>query len=131
MFTLKNLARTIFGKAASLVRAAEKYNRIVQHGTQIRSSSSIQEAIKGLHDGQIIGEVYLSRGLCFKWRDTIGHAARRRFQAASTMTSGPGRPPSSHSRATVFITTGTGSGIPATATWATKASIRWMLRAGG
>src|SRR5690242_10044522 len=56
-----------------LVRAAEKYNRIVQHGTQIRSSAAIQEAIKQLHDGAI-GEVYLARGLCFKWRDTIGHA---------------------------------------------------------
>ncbi len=21
----------------------------------------------------LIGDVYLSRGLCFKWRDTIGH----------------------------------------------------------
>ena len=56
-----------------LVRAAEKYNRIVQHGTQIRSSAAIQEAIKGLHEGAV-GEVYLARGLCFKWRDTIGHA---------------------------------------------------------
>jgi predicted dehydrogenase len=56
-----------------LVHAAQRYNRIVQHGTQIRSASAIQEAIKGLHDGAI-GEVYLARGLCFKWRDTIGHA---------------------------------------------------------
>lgn len=56
-----------------LVRAAAKYNRIVQHGTQIRSAPAIQEAIQGLHEGAI-GEVYLARGLCFKWRDTIGHA---------------------------------------------------------
>ena len=56
-----------------LVRAAEKYNRIVQHGTQIRSAPAIQEAVKGLGSG-IIGDVYLARGLCFKWRDTIGHA---------------------------------------------------------
>jgi predicted dehydrogenase len=55
------------------VRAAEKYNRIVQHGTQIRSASAIQEAIKALHEGGI-GEVYLARGLCYKWRNTIGHA---------------------------------------------------------
>ena len=55
-----------------LVRAAEKYNRVVQHGTQIRSAPAIQEAIKGLHEGSI-GEVYLARGVCFKWRDTIGH----------------------------------------------------------
>jgi predicted dehydrogenase len=56
-----------------LVRAAEKYQSIVQHGTQIRSAPAIQEAVKGLHDASI-GEVYLARGLCFKWRDTIGHA---------------------------------------------------------
>ena len=56
-----------------LVRAAQKYNRIVQHGTQIRSAPAIQEAIQRLHDG-LIGDVYLARGLCFKWRGTIGHA---------------------------------------------------------
>jgi len=55
------------------VRAAEKYNRIVQHGTQIRSAPAIQEAIRKLREG-IIGDVYLARGLCFKWRDTIGRA---------------------------------------------------------
>jgi predicted dehydrogenase len=54
------------------VRAAEKYNRIVQHGTQIRSAPSIQEAMRKLHEG-VIGDVYLARGLCFKWRETIGH----------------------------------------------------------
>jgi predicted dehydrogenase len=62
-----------FWEGRQLVRAAEKYNRIVQHGTQIRSAPAIQEAVKGLHEGAI-GEVYVGRGLCFKWRDTIGHA---------------------------------------------------------
>jgi predicted dehydrogenase len=57
-----------------LVQAAQKYQRIVQHGTQIRSAPAIQEAIKGLREGAI-GEVYLARGLCFKWRDTIGRAS--------------------------------------------------------
>jgi predicted dehydrogenase len=61
-----------FWEGHQLVRAAEKYQRIVQHGTQIRSAPAIQEAIKGLREGTI-GEVYLARGLCFKWRDTIGH----------------------------------------------------------
>ncbi len=56
-----------------LVRAANKYNRIVQHGTNSRSGKAIQEGIKQLHDG-LIGEVYLSRGLCYKWRNTIGRA---------------------------------------------------------
>jgi predicted dehydrogenase len=56
-----------------LVRAAQKYNRIVQHGTQSRSAPSALEAIQKIHDG-LIGDVYMARGLCFKWRDTIGHA---------------------------------------------------------
>jgi predicted dehydrogenase len=56
-----------------LVAAANKYNRIVQHGTQSRSGA--KEAIQHLRDG-LIGDVYLSRGLCFKWRDTIGRTPK-------------------------------------------------------
>ena len=55
--------------------AANKYNRIVQHGTQSRSSAGAKEAIQHLRDG-LIGDVYLSRGLCFKWRDTIGRTPK-------------------------------------------------------
>jgi predicted dehydrogenase len=57
-----------------LVRASQRYHRIVQHGTQIRSASAVREGIQKLHDG-LIGEVYMARGLCFKWRNTIGRAA--------------------------------------------------------
>ncbi|HME35654.1 MAG TPA: Gfo/Idh/MocA family oxidoreductase [Candidatus Sulfotelmatobacter sp.] len=64
-----------FWEGRQLVRAAAKYNRIVQHGTQIRSSHAIQEAVKGIRDGGLIGDVYMARGICFKKRDTIGHAA--------------------------------------------------------
>ena len=56
-----------------LVRAAEKYNRIVQHGTQSRSAPALIEAINHLRRGTF-GEIYLARALCFKWRDTIGRA---------------------------------------------------------
>ena len=56
-----------------LVRASEKYSRIVQHGTQSRSARALIEAIDHLHRGTF-GEIYLARGLCFKWRDTIGRA---------------------------------------------------------
>jgi predicted dehydrogenase len=55
-----------------LVRAAEKYHRIVQHGTQSRSIPSVKEAVKQIHEG-LLGDLYLTRGLCFNWRDTIGH----------------------------------------------------------
>jgi predicted dehydrogenase len=57
-----------------LVRATEKYNRIVQHGTQSRSSRAMMEAVRSLGEG-IIGDVYMARGLCFKWRNTIDRAA--------------------------------------------------------
>jgi predicted dehydrogenase len=56
-----------------LVRAAEKYHRIVQHGTQSRSAPALIEAINHLHRGTF-GDLYLARGLCFKRRDTIGRA---------------------------------------------------------
>jgi predicted dehydrogenase len=56
-----------------LVRAATTYNRIVQHGTQSRSSKTAREAVQKVRDG-VIGDLYMTRGLCFKWRDTIGCA---------------------------------------------------------
>jgi len=55
------------------VAAARRYDRIVQHGTQIRSATAIREGIQKLHEG-MIGEIYMARGLCYKWRNTIGHA---------------------------------------------------------
>jgi predicted dehydrogenase len=58
-------------EGGQLVHAAAKYNRIVQHGTQSRSHPAAMQAVKEMRDG-LIGDVYLSRGLCFKWRDTIG-----------------------------------------------------------
>jgi predicted dehydrogenase len=54
-----------------LVEAANKYGRMVQHGTQIRSNPAIIEAVQKLREG-VIGEVYMARGLCYKWRDSIG-----------------------------------------------------------
>ena len=54
-----------------LVRAVEKYGRIVQHGAQSRSTPAQIEAIDHLHKGTF-GDIYLARGLCFKRRDTIG-----------------------------------------------------------
>src|SRR5579859_2858304 len=54
-----------------LVRAVKKYNRICQHGSQSRSNPGMVEAIHRLHDGTI-GDVYLARAICFKWRQSIG-----------------------------------------------------------
>ena len=55
-----------------LIEAAYKYNRIVQHGVQLRSSEAIREAVQHLQDG-LIGRVYMSRGLVYRWRPDIGN----------------------------------------------------------
>jgi len=56
-----------------LVRAVDKYKVICQHGSQCRSSDAIREAMEQMNSG-LLGNVYMARGLCYKWRDTIGHA---------------------------------------------------------
>ncbi len=55
-----------------MVEAARKYNRIVQHGVQLRSSEALQEAVELLRSGAI-GNVYMARGLVFRRRPSIGH----------------------------------------------------------
>jgi predicted dehydrogenase len=55
-----------------VIEAAYKYNRIVQHGVQLRSSVAIKEAVQHLKDG-LIGRVYMSRGLVYRWRPDIGN----------------------------------------------------------
>jgi predicted dehydrogenase len=55
-----------------MVEAAAKYNRIVQHGVQLRSSEALQEAVKHLRSG-VIGKVYMARGLVYRWRPDIGN----------------------------------------------------------
>ncbi|MFO0909195.1 MAG: Gfo/Idh/MocA family oxidoreductase [Isosphaeraceae bacterium] len=56
-----------------MVEAAKKYNRIVQHGVQLRSSEAVREAVDHLKNGTI-GKVYMARGLVFRRRPSIGHA---------------------------------------------------------
>ena len=61
------------GKAGSLVKAVDKYKVICEHGSQCRSSAAIVDAMNQMHSG-LLGNVYMARGLCYKWRNTIGHA---------------------------------------------------------
>jgi Oxidoreductase family, NAD-binding Rossmann fold/Oxidoreductase family, C-terminal alpha/beta domain len=58
-------------EAQQIIAASRKYNRIVQDGTG--AQAWLHEARQRLKEG-VIGEVYMARGLCFKWRDTIGRA---------------------------------------------------------
>jgi predicted dehydrogenase len=55
-----------------MVAAARKYDRIVQVGSQGRSIAHKIRAVQLLQDG-VIGPLYMSRGLCFKRRPSIGH----------------------------------------------------------
>lgn len=79
VYVEKPCSHNIF-EGRQLVKAARKYNRIVQHGTNSRSGVAIREGIEKLREG-VIGDVYMSRGLCFKWRDTIGRKPREAVPA--------------------------------------------------
>ncbi|MBL8296201.1 MAG: Gfo/Idh/MocA family oxidoreductase [Bryobacterales bacterium] len=70
VYTEKPCSYNMF-ESRQIVKAARKYNRLVQHGTNSRSTVALREAVQKLREG-VIGDVYMSRGLCFKWRDTIG-----------------------------------------------------------
>jgi predicted dehydrogenase len=70
VYVEKPCSHNVF-ESQQIVAAARKYNRIVQQGSQSRSSGALQEAVQKMKDGEF-GEIYMARGLCYKWRDTIG-----------------------------------------------------------
>ena len=59
-----------FNEGKSLIAAAHKYKRIVQHGVQLRSSDAIREAVSKVREG-LIGDVYMARATIFKWRPPL------------------------------------------------------------
>ncbi len=54
-----------------MVEVARKTNRMVQVGSQGRSTPARMKAMQLLHEG-VIGKVYMAKGLCFKRRRSIG-----------------------------------------------------------
>ena len=54
-----------------IVEAARKYGKIVQAGTQSRSSHAIKEAVEWVRAGNL-GKIRVARGLCYKPRTSIG-----------------------------------------------------------
>lgn len=70
VYVEKPLSHNIW-EGRQAVEAAKKYKRIVQGGTQSRSSVELQEAAAYIRDGQI-GKVKWARGLCYKLRPSIG-----------------------------------------------------------
>ena len=70
VYVEKPVSHTI-DEGRKMVHAARKYNRVVQAGTQRRSSRSTIEAVKFLHEGKL-GEIYLSRATVSGIRESIG-----------------------------------------------------------
>ena len=54
-----------------LIKAAGKYGKLLQQHAERRSFVGMKSAMEFLHNGGL-GEVYMAKGLCYKWRDTIG-----------------------------------------------------------
>jgi predicted dehydrogenase len=61
-------------EGGQLVAAARAHRRIVQAGTQCRSSHGIAEGIAWVQAGNL-GKIRLARGLCYKPRPSIGKVA--------------------------------------------------------
>jgi predicted dehydrogenase len=55
-----------FWEAQQVVKAAKKHNRIVQHGTQQRSSADRIRDMRILRDGMLVGPVVHTRGYVYK-----------------------------------------------------------------
>lgn len=70
VYVEKPAAHNLF-EGRQMVAAARKYKRIVQHGTQNRSSPNIVEGIRKLNEG-VVGELYMARGIDYKLRGNLG-----------------------------------------------------------
>ena len=66
VYVEKPASHNVF-EGRKMVEAARKYGRMVQTGTQCRSSPKIREGIEKLKAG-VIGRVYMARGIAFKLR---------------------------------------------------------------
>lgn len=71
VYVEKPLSHSVW-EGRQLAAAAEKYGRVVVHGTQSRSDRTWLRAIQRLNEG-VIGDVYMARALCYKNRDSIGN----------------------------------------------------------
>jgi predicted dehydrogenase len=70
VYVEKPACHNIF-EGRKMVEAARKYDRIVQCGTQCRSSVGLREAVQYVREGKL-GKIVLARGFCYKARKSIG-----------------------------------------------------------
>ena len=111
------------------VEAARKYDRIVQHGTQSRSSRDWALAAAAIQSGKH-GKLLVSRALCYKPRGSIGIKPLPTPPEQLDFNLWLGPAPEQPFTPISSIITGTGSGISATVTSAIRGSTRWTLPAG-
>ena len=71
VYVEKPMSHNVF-EGRKVVEATEKYGRIVQHGTQLRSNPGFQKGIQRMGEGIIGDDVYMARCVCYKWRPDIG-----------------------------------------------------------
>ena len=70
VYVEKPVCHNVF-EGRQMVTAARKYNRIVQTGTQSRSSQGMRQGIEWAQAGNL-GAPVIARGTCFKPRKSIG-----------------------------------------------------------
>ena len=73
VYVEKPVSHNVF-EGRKIVEAARKYKKIVQAGTQARSSTAIQEAVAWVNAGNL-GKMKIARGLCYKPRPSIGKSS--------------------------------------------------------
>ena len=71
VYVEKPASHNVF-ESGQMIAAARKYGRMVQVGSQGRSITHKQHAVRLLREG-VIGQIYHARGLCFRRRFSIGH----------------------------------------------------------
>jgi len=65
-------AHQLIAEGRKMIKAARKYDRIVQNGITWRSSKATKAGVKFIADGNL-GEVYMARGIVYRHRVSIGH----------------------------------------------------------
>jgi predicted dehydrogenase len=73
VYVEKPMTHNIY-EGRQVVAAAAEHKRIVQHGTQLRSNPGFRRGIEKLQNG-VIGDVYMARAVCYKWRPDVGTAS--------------------------------------------------------
>jgi predicted dehydrogenase len=76
VYVEKPLATSI-AEGRAMVRAARRYNRIVQVGTQQRSSGHFQDAVEFVRSGELGRLRFVRAWACLDWKGSIGTPADR------------------------------------------------------